>query len=775
MKKMRQMLAILMAGTMVAGLATGCGNGKNDGTESGSKASSDTPLVIASQDMSEKFSEFFAASVPDQQIADMTAAPLLENDRAGEIIMNGIKGETKEYNGTDYTYTGIADCNITENADGTVDYDFTLRDDVKFSDGEPLTADDLIFTYYVYCDPSYDGGAALGSLPIVGLDAYQSGSEVLYKYLLEKGADNTDFSVVTEDQQKKFFETDLPKAGEEFAQSIVDYCLANLDASEAKNEIAFSMENYGYGATNDDGTFSSAYTGKTWTLEGDDVPTLSDFWDDLCANPKYEGDILAMADAETAGTALTDCLDDSYKVAVQTGDSADHIEGIKKTGDYSVKVTLSTVDATALSQLGKITVQPLHYYGDASAYDYDNNQFGFTKGDLSSVRAKTSTPMGAGPYKFVKYENKTVYMEANENYWRGEPKTKNVQFKTTSEADMVPGVVQGTVDISSPSLSKAALEQICSENSNGEENGDTLSITKTDYNGYGYIGMNSKNVCVGGDNASEQSKDLRKAIATVLAVYRDVAIDSYYGDAASVINYPISNTSWAAPQKSDADYKAAFSTDVNGNPIYTDGMSEDEKYDAALQAALGYFEAAGYTVQDGKLTAAPEGAKLEYELMIGGGGNGDHPSFAVVTAASEALAKIGFKLDINDLADSSILWNATEAGTAEIWCAAWSATLDPDMYQVYDSNGGSAYMYEIKSPELDQMVEDGRTNTDQTYRKAVYKEALDFIVDFAVEIPVYQRQECSLYSTERVNMDSVTPDQSTYYNWMNEAYNVELN
>lgn len=775
MKKMRQMLAILMAGTMVAGLATGCGNGKNDGTESGSKASSDTPLVIASQDMSEKFSEFFAASVPDQQIADMTAAPLLENDRAGEIIMNGIKGETKEYNGTDYTYTGIADCNITENADGTVDYDFTLRDDVKFSDGEPLTADDLIFTYYVYCDPSYDGGAALGSLPIVGLDAYQSGSEVLYKYLLEKGADNTDFSVVTEDQQKKFFETDLPKAGEEFAQSIVDYCLANLDASEAKNEIAFSMENYGYGATNDDGTFSSAYTGKTWTLEGDDVPTLADFWDDLCANPKYEGDILAMADAETAGTALTDCLDDSYKAAVQTGDSADHIEGIKKTGDYSVKVTLSTVDATALSQLGKITVQPMHYYGDASAYDYDNNQFGFTKGDLSSVRAKTSTPMGAGPYKFVKYENKTVYLEANENYWRGEPKTKNIQFKTTSEADMVPGVVQGTVDISSPSLSKAALEQICSENSNGEENGDTLSLTKTDYNGYGYIGMNSKNVCVGGDNASEQSKDLRKAIATVLAVYRDVAIDSYYGDAASVINYPISNTSWAAPQKSDADYKAAFSTDVNGNPIYTDGMSEDEKYDAALQAALGYFEAAGYTVQDGKLTAAPEGAKLEYELMIGGGGNGDHPSFAIVTAASEALAKIGFKLDINDLADSSILWNATEAGTAEIWCAAWSATLDPDMYQVYDSNGGSAYMYEIKSPELDQMVEDGRTNTDQTYRKAVYKEALDFIVDFAVEIPVYQRQECSLYSTERVNMDSVTPDQSTYYTWMNEAYNVELN
>ena len=38
-------------------------------------------------------------------------------------------------------------------------------------------------------------------------------------------------------------------------------------------------------------------------------------------------------------------------------------------------------------------------------------------------------------------------------------------------------------------------------------------------------------------------------------------------------------------------------------------MSTEEKYEAAAQAALGFFEAAGYTVEDGKLTAAPEGAK----------------------------------------------------------------------------------------------------------------------------------------------------------------------
>ena len=163
--------------------------------------------------------------------------------------------------------------------------------------------------------------------------------------------------------------------------------------------------------------------------------------------------------------------------------------------------------------------------------------------------------MGAGAYKFVKYENKTVYLEANENYYKGEPKIKNMQLRESADADFIPGVEQGTIDLADPSGSKSAFEQIKSINSNGELDGDRINTSLVDNLGYGYIGMNANNVCVGDEPGSDASKNLRKAIATVLAVYRDVTIDSYYGDAAAVINYPISNTSWAAPQKSDADYE----------------------------------------------------------------------------------------------------------------------------------------------------------------------------------------------------------------------------
>lgn len=764
MKKMRQTLALLLAGALTVGSFAGCGGSKAGGETAGTETAgteaagtaasgSDTPLVIANDGMSEKFSPFFAESVSDQNIVDVTQISLVYNDRSGEFIYNGIEGETTSYNGTDYTYYGPTDLTITENEDGTVYYDFKLRDDLTFSDGEPVTADDIIFSFYVFCDPTYDGSASVYSLPIEGMEEYRSGMSTLASLLAAAGEDNTEFTFWTEDQQNAFWDA-VNDGGAAFAQEIVDYCVENGVSEEG--DVAGAAAQWGF-----DGLAADA--------------TAKDFF--MAIGDKYGWSFTAM-EAESAGSALSDLIPaDVYAYAtegVETGDAAANISGIQKLDDKTVRVVLTEVSAPALQTMD-IQIAPLHYYGDESQYDYDNNQFGFTKGDLSAIREKTTAPLGAGPYAFKSYENKTVYLEANESYYKGAPATKELQFKETAEADKLPGVVQGTVDISDPSISKEVMAQICSENSNGEASGDVLTTALYDNNGYGYIGINSQNVKVGDDPSSEQSKDLRKAIATVISVYRDMVIDSYYGDAASVINYPISNTSWAAPQKSDADYEVAFSKDVDGNPIYTDGMSDDEKYAAALDAALGFFEAAGYTVTDGKLTAAPAGAKLSYEVMIGGSGKGDHPSFGILTAASEALKSIGFDLTINDLADGTIMWDALNSETAEMWCAAWQATLDPDMFQIYHSEGGSANYYAIYSDELDELVMEGRTNTDQAYRKAVYKEALDFIVDYAVEIPVYQRQNASVFSTQRVNVDSIPQDLTTFYSYLNEIEKIQMN
>ena len=772
---MKRALALILSLVMCVGLFTACGEQKNpDGN--GGDESKDTPLVVGYSAFNQKFSPFFSETEYDQDVWVMTSLSMLNSDRQGQIIMKGIEGETHNYNGTDYTYYGPADCEIVQKDDGTVDYNFKMREDLVFSDGEKVTIDDVIFSMYVLCDPTYDGNSTLYAAPIQGMAAYRAGMTTLAKALAAAGRDNADFTYWTEEQQTKFWDN-FDKGLVPFAEGIVAACVEG--GLNTEGDIAGAAANWGF-----DGLAKDA--------------TIQDFA--MAIGNQYGWVFSAMEKEVGNSDALSTMMDaDVYNdyptTGVKTGESADSITGIKKTGDYSMTVTLDKVDATAIYQLG-VTIAPLHYYGDPAQFDAENNKFGFPKGDLSSVRAKTTEPMGAGPYKFLKYEDGVVYFEANENYFLGAPKTKYLNFQQCmSDDDKLNGVITGTIDITDPTFSNDTVDAITKANNGSGVDGDKVTTDTVDNLGYGYLGMSAACVNVGGEPGSEASKDLRKAFATVFSVYRNVAIESYYGERASVINYPISNTSWAAPQPTDDGYKVAFSVDVNGNDIYTSGMSADERYAAALQAALGYFEAAGYTVTDGKLTAAPAGAKLEYELQIPADGSGDHPSFMMVSEAKKALETIGMNLIITDLSDSSGLWTGIDAHQVDMWCAAWGATVDPDMYQIYYSDvanckgdlgtgknpfggaaqGGSNKMYCIADPELDNLIMTARESLDQSYRKTMYKACLDIVVDWAVEVPVYQRQNAIIFSTERVNMSTVTPDITTFYKWYSEIQNIELN
>lgn len=765
MKNTKQVLALAMAVAMAAGLLAGCGSSASSSAESVASSeatseaaatdtgSSDGTLVLADTGFEGKFSPFFAASSADQHVIDLTNISLLGADRKGEMILKGIEGETREYNGTDYTYYGPADCEVTENADGTVTYAINMRDDLVFADGTPITIDDVIFNLYVYMDPTYDGSATLYSMPIAGLDDYRNSMTTLSKLIAEAGEDNTDNSLFTAEQQKAFWDA-VNEGGTAFAQEIVDYCVSAGYAADS-NDVATAASAWGF-----DGLAADA--------------TAKDFF--LAIAEKYDWNFASM-EAETAGSALSDLIPaDVYAYSttgVATGADVDTVSGIVKTGDYSMTITTTELSNSMIYQL-QLPIASLDYYGDRSLYDYDNHSYGFKKGDLSKVRSVTSTPLGAGAYTFNKYSDGVIYLDANPSYYQGEPAAKHVNMKETQEADKITGVQAGTIDISDPSYSLEAANQIATINGgNSDLDGSVITTRLMDFRGYGYIALSAENVKVGNDPASEESKDLRKAIMTVIAAYRDEGINSYYGDTASVINYPISNTSWAAPSVTDDGYKIAYSTDVDGNEIYTSDMSGDTKYAAALQAALGYFEAAGYTVENGQVTAAPAGAKMEYTVNIGASGNGDHPSFQVLTNAAAALKTIGFTLTVNDLANASDLYSSYQSGVAEGWVAAWQSTNDPDMYQLYDSKGSTNY-YQINDAELDELIETARQTTDQDDRKAMYKEAMEIILDWGVELPVYQRSESAIFSSERIDTATIPNDLTPYWTYQSEINTIAL-
>lgn len=769
----------------------------------------DTPLVVAYDAFSQKFSPFFADTGYDQDVADMTQIAILTTDRVGGIVHNAIEGETVEYNGTPYLYKGPANTSVEyDEATDTTTYTAKLRVGMKFSDGTPVTADDIIFSYYTLLDPTYAGSSTLSSYDIVGLKDYktQTTTEVYDKYdemfeaIYAAGPDfewTEDVEWTQEQQEDLWPRMDAAVLRE--AEKIVSYVDANYRDAWAQDYIGYAPEEvaeneglqvvlgmalWGFGEVGEDGVFT-APSGATFDLV-DSFPTFEDYKAEILA--AYEYDIQEAFPYESAdgvdvyANVKSDFigywgpLDESMG-----GEGVPNISGIVKVDDYTVEVTVNGYSAPAVYSILGIQVAPLHYYGDVEKYDYENNMFGFDFGDLSKQESLSATPMGAGPYKFVSYDNKVVYFEANENYFRGCPKIAEVQFKETVSAEVPSAVQTGTADAGEMTYSSERYAEVKSYNTNGEMTGDVITSSMVDNLGYGYIGINADTVNVAGEAGSDASKNLRKGFATILSVHRDVAIDSYYGEGASVINYPISNTSWAAPQPTDDGYEIAFSVDVNGDPIYTPEMSMEEKYAAAEVAALGFFEAAGYTVADGVVVEAPEGAKMSYEVIVPGDGTGDHPAFAILTGAQASLANLGMELAINDPADSNILWDALDAGTQELWTAAWGTTIDPDMYQVYHSSGvvgeggSDSNHYHIRDEALDQLIVDARLSDDQNYRKAVYKQALDTIIDWAVEIPTYQRLNVIIFSTERVAIDTLTPDITTFWGWMNDIELVEMN
>ena len=220
MGKAKKFLALTLGLVMCLSALAGCGN-----TNKGGDASAEKTLVVSATGFENKFSPFFAASADDQDVAEFTQLYMMYSDRVANPVLNGIEGETRAYNGTDYKYYGPADITITENADGTVFYDMKMREDLKFSDGTPIDIDDFIFSLYVLLDPTYDGSSTLYSQPIQGLEAYRSGMDTLFNLLVKAGRDNTDFALWDEATQTAFW-ADLDQAGAKFAQEIVDYCVA---------------------------------------------------------------------------------------------------------------------------------------------------------------------------------------------------------------------------------------------------------------------------------------------------------------------------------------------------------------------------------------------------------------------------------------------------------------------------------------------------------------------------------------------------------------------
>ena len=674
MKKMRQALALLLSVIMIASLAA-CGSndgGNADGGESDNQggAAHDT-LIIGTQAMNGVWSPFFYTSAYDAQVQDLIFASVCRLDADGELM----------------DWAGHVD--VEETADGKYVYTVTVQEGMTFSDGEPVTIDDVIFYYYVCADPAYDGMSTFGTLDIDGLAEYKNSAKHLYQLIAEAGQDNTDFTYFTQEQQDAFWQ-EVPAAGEQFAQTIVDYVIANGYAPEGAS-VAEAAAGWNY---------------------GDLAPeaTLADFFNAMVAN--YDNLYTAVT-TEVAETSFFSLMDEKWAEMIEVAD-VETIRGINRVDDYTVEVTFNSPNISAAQQVSWIPILPEHYYGAD-----------WSKGDLSSIKALNGAPVGSGPYVFESYESNVVTLNANPDYFKGEPKIPTVKVQAVNEEDKVDLVLNGEIDITDPSSSKEIIAQL-------DASTDKASYNLVDNPGYGYIGINAERV---------PDLNVRKGLMHLMN--RAPAVASYYGDLGEVIERPMTPTL----------------------AEYPDDAEEFYGYDTAK--ALEYFQAAGYEQVDGKLVKDGE----QLSITVGVGDLTTHPAAPILSQMEQDMAEMGAQLVVQDM-EFTNLSNSVSGGQLDMWVMAWGNATDCDQTQMFGSEGGSNYQH-YYSDELDAILEEIRTTIDFDARKELVAQSLDMIMDAAIYMPVYQRKNMEVYNATTLNLDTL-PETTTYWNYVAVIETLEM-
>ena len=854
----RKLLCVLLCVLMCVSMLAGCGGKKNGKPDA---------LVVMLEQPDGLFNPFFSTAAADGTVVSMTQIGMLGADYDTE------KKEVVVAFGEDQPVV-TKDYQLVTNDDGTITYLFVLKNGIKFSDGHPLTMEDVLFNYYVYLDPVYTGSNTLYSTKILGLNEYRtqtisssSGNgdnlindqantraearlmelfnlfdgllkasalgEVPYADMKNailahslssgyKSAISNDPNSVSNANLLADYELALKLFKEELGTDYVAAQESYTDEpykshSEFNNEVFKFMytEGYvevkyvigadgkvdrtkidtlkaGYPSTIDtkEKAIEYVYNDKVsreltailtmwatanklmneYTAQAKEVILHENGSGDGLAVPNISG-IVSLGHSDRAGETIT-VNGNSYTIA-----SSHNADGtVANANEYDVlSITIEDVDPKAVWNFA-LTVAPQHYYGQGSSVgvDIENNQFGveyasfdFMKNIVQSTR-NIKLPMGAGPYKVTDRNNSdspaedaffsdnVVYFKRNDNFNTvgaelENAKIERLRYKVVTSNNAISNLESGDVHYISPALTNDNYNKLENLKSKG-----MVTLT-TDQLGYGYIGINAGKVT---------DINLRKAI--MCAMNTSLALDYYRAGTASQIYWPMSKVSWAYPDGASAD--------DNGKEYPAIGRFDE---DSARTLIKNYMNAAGVSEGDGD---------LKVKFTIAGANLTDHPTYKVFRDAAALLNSMGWNVEV--VCDTQAL-TKINTGSLEVWAAAWGSALDPDMYQVYhkDSTATSTqawgYPY-LKTNgtfeetdilnNLADLIDAARSTNDQDERAELYEEAMGYILDLAIELPVYQRSVVYAYNSNVIKESSLpaSSDINPFSSPLDRIWEVEF-
>lgn len=785
-----------------------------------------TRLVLAIGELDGVFNPFYSSSGTDNEIIGMTQLSMLSADKQGKVAY----GADEACAVLDYEQvpSGSGDNAITT-------YKFVLKNDIKFSDGKPLTMKDVLFNMYVYLDPVYTGSTTMYSTEIVGLAEYRTQSrnvneqdsferdfeEAAYQrlvFLAETLADiydNHKGTVAITDEQVKeqlkeeedYFKAlaeqtqdpitkkeylrntnlveDYEKTKQQFLTELVkDYQLSKgtaeditfLDgAVKLTTDTAAFLYNEGFITWNKkeskfeyalgensinlseqkaiEAVYNSYVPGNVAAIvlnSGTTEELMNAF---TAAEKKAHFDSLGDQDRITNVSGITfanrtqsvTVNNTTYAVPTYNND------GSVASGNEVLQIVIKKIDPKAIWNFA-FAIAPMHYYSNQTEiekFDYvDHFGVSFSDPDFMNNTIKQvdkmGVPVGAGPYKATTRtgegavttgtfkDNNVVYFERNEHFMFP-VKIKYVNYQVVDTKLMLDSLFSGDIHFVEPACRQENIDTINKRKSKGFDSAYVMT------NGYGYIGINAEKV---------SNIAVRRAIMHAINVE---LCTQYYAGYSYNIYRPMTRASWAYPE----------STDKEGQYY---------KYDSTGATSENLVKQAGYVKNNDGIYQKGDDV-LSYVFTIAGDST-DHPAYNAMKNAMDILNAHGF--DIKVQKDINAL-KKLNSGDLTVWAAAWGSGVDPDMYQVYhiDSLAGSTanwgyrairrnanhkYDTELELVEqLSAIIDRAREKLDETSRAKDYKDALDVVMQLAVEMPTYQRSDLYAYNTKVIDVSTLTP------------------
>lgn len=290
-------------------------------------------------------------------------------------------------------------------------------------------------------------------------------------------------------------------------------------------------------------------------------------------------------------------------------------------------------------------------------------------------------PIGTGPFKFVMWKKGDRFeMEANKDYWGGSPKLERVVFRPIIEASTrVAALLTGEADV----VYTVPVEELSTVQA--DPNVDVIVVP----------GVDTVNITMGGKNAPWNDKRVRLAIWYGIDI--KTIVDTVVGDAGELAE------SFTAPL-------------VFG---YNDELPFRE-YDPEKAKEL--LAEAGY----------PDGFSADFVTPAGFYPKGEE----VAEAVAEYLKEIGVEVQVKPT-EMGTAWSILDSEDFDMFLAGWAAmTLDGD-FAFYRNFHSSQSREHYNNPEVDRLLDIGRSSTDQAEREAAYKEAQVRMYEDAPRIPLY--------------------------------------